>query len=488
MIDTLRIAFLATLCVLVGCGDNQQDADAVVCRPQAPPLPMGADPYEIELPPSCVEEGLGGLPGRWFVTDIYYDHVYGYPRFGGDCDTSFNFQYNAPCDDDPSDGFTCATWSDGTRFVYRAEISTSNGETSDVYEFVACVLPDDTLAIAEGYLGSIYQLVGKRFFLRERTNLGLRLVGSNGLADGGATDIERVGALVAMLGTGVEFVDVSQPSRPTAVGYYPTYYSDIDLIIDDGRTFLVGAEFNQVELIEITSPSTPVLVAQIPIAFAALHVVVENGTPYLYAAGPGTIHKFDMSDPVAPVSVGEFQTATFVNRIFVDSPMIYTSSIGMLNAYDASAGLDAATLWASFPVGNPDEIWSGTIGGREVVLLGEGGGTGTEVGMAFLRVLEGDSSSSRYLQELSRYQSRPEVGIGGFQVVGNLVYLAYRQDGVRVLDLSDPLTPNEIAHFNTFDIDDDAPDTMAGAAEVRVDGDMTYVADFDHGLVILRRD
>ena len=107
-------------------------------------------------------------------------------------------------------------------------------------------------------------------------------------------------------------------------------------------------------------------------------------------------------------------------------------------------------------------------------------------GGAFLRVLDGDPASESFLGELGRYQSRPEVGIHNFELIGDRAYIAYYQDGVRVVDLSDPTRPREVAHYNTWDPETASSGPFSGALGIRVVDGLIYVADSERGLLILR--
>ena len=72
------------------------------------------------------------------------------------------------------------------------------------------------------------------------------------------------------------------------------------------------------------------------------------------------------------------------------------------------------------------------------------------------------------------------------ELVGDKAYIAYYQDGVRVVDLSNPAEPREVAHYNTWDIDNAYGSSFEGALGIRVVDGLIYVADSERGLLILR--
>ena len=90
------------------------------------------------------------------------------------------------------------------------------------------------------------------------------------------------------------------------------------------------------------------------------------------------------------------------------------------------------------------------------------------------------------MKELAIYQTRPEVGIHNFEVHGNLAYIAYYHDGVRIVDLADPTHPREVAHYNNWIEDNAYGGGFEGAVGIRKANGLVYVADLERGLLILR--
>jgi hypothetical protein len=76
-------------------------------------------------------------------------------------------------------------------------------------------------------------------------------------------------------------------------------------------------------------------------------------------------------------------------------------------------------------------------------------------------------------------------------LMGTRLYVAHYQEGVRVLDVSVPETPRQVAHYRTFR--PEAPNSgksfYDGAIGIRVPGDgYIYVVDDSRGLLILREE
>jgi hypothetical protein len=71
---------------------------------------------------------------------------------------------------------------------------------------------------------------------------------------------------------------------------------------------------------------------------------------------------------------------------------------------------------------------------------------------------------------------------------GDRLYIAWYQEGVRVLDVSNPTKPREVAHFNAYRESDPGrtDGVFEGAYGIRVPGDdFVYVVESARGLLIL---
>ena len=320
---------------------------------------------------------------------------------------------------------------------------------------------------------------------------------------------------VARAGAGLRIIDVSDPSDPSEVGFLAPADED------DGERSDVG---------------------QVDVALAE----GEGDARYAYVAFPSGSFVADVSDPEDPIEVGELSGA---QALFVHDDRLYavTGSGASLAIYDISdrqspvalgsyANPDAST-WSIGPQSQPPPadtealydvhadgervyISHGRLGvivldtadpdsperiaafdeegtyarasahvaapGGDVLVMTEeqfGGG---------LRVLGGDPESDEYLAPIADYDTRPEVAPGRIAVAGERVYVAYHQDGLRVLDLGDPESPAEVGHYNTWPGPEDAyGDHFAeGAKDIAVDPerDLVFVADTHRGLAILEPD
>lgn len=483
-------------------GDNDSMTPPEPCEPATDALPtagMYIDPYEPVLPETCVEHGLRDLPGRWFVADPNAFFRFEYPKYEGNCTAGFR-RFGNQDDHDPADGYTFHTWSDGTRYFERTELVFRG--TTFISTYAACMLPDGTLAAA--YLDyddergpRSYAARGQRFGPKDELASGLSLVGELGTADGRrlaglnlVVDGQR--AYLAGLG-GLEIIDVSDPAAPRSVGAYGGSWNDVR-VVNDGTNvvaFLAPYRGEHTEVVDVTDPSEPKLVMQLEYSHSVF-VQDRNGKKELFLATYNeSVPRFDVTAPLTPVREGMAIVPgepSGVHDLFVAGDRIHANNTTQgLVVFDVSDGLGNPVELGRFRLAYSHASWAGTIGNRQLILTGDEG-MGTPVGGAHLSILDGDPQSPTFMQELAKYQSRPEVSIHNFEVHGTKAYIAYYQDGVRIVDLSDPTQPREVAHYNTW-VDETAyGSSFEGAVGIRKVGDLIYVADLARGLMIFREE
>jgi hypothetical protein len=124
-----------------------------------------------------------------------------------------------------------------------------------------------------------------------------------------------------------------------------------------------------------------------------------------------------------------------------------------------------------------------SIGGRRVALHGD------EQYGARLHLVDVTEGSPTFATSLGTWMTRPEVSIHNVMALGSLGIIAYYHDGIRVVDLSDPTRPRQVAWFNTWRGPTQGGESFFEAA-VGVDVDpvtrRVYVADSVRGLIILQ--
>lgn len=506
---------LAFLLPLAACGDDPEPEHA--CQvPASPALPTEGeltDPADLPLPASCVPGGLADLPGRWFVSDLTQTFSFGYPRFDGSCAEGFRSSLSRTLDDDPSDGRSFHTWSDGTVYFERFYFSfplEDGGRYDIVRASAVCMLPDGTLATASASHDPDNQFrfgtgTGERFALKDEPARGFERLGSLAAS---SPDRRIIGYQVVVDGDhayvvgpeGLDIIDVTDPTQPVARGHLGGTTDMLDGMNDvrvvrgaNGRVIAFGSALSgdATYVIDVTDPAAPVYLADIPEFSHSVQVRVDGERTLLYLATyTASVPVYDITDPTQPIRLGAPTVAdgddAGIHDLTVDGDRIYVNNTtdGVI-AIDVSAGLDVEPVELyRIPTTYSHASWVATIGERRVLLHGDEGMT--PEGGAFLRIIDDTPGSPTFGQLIGRYQSRRQVGIHNIQVVGTKVYLSYYQDGIRVLDIADPTQPREIAHYNTWNAETARGSAFEGAVGVRFHEGLVYVADTDEGLIILR--
>ncbi len=489
------------LALATGCGDNLHDP-AETCEPTPlAPLTQGpfADPLALPLPEDCVEGGLRELPGRWFVRAPDELFEFEYPLYDGSCKTGFRRVSWAEDDLDVSDGISFQSWSDGTRFYARSYFlfPTPMGAFEYAEVSAVCMLPDGTLAGVSGVFDTdrgerLSTTIGTRFEPKDTGARGLELVGELGALMITAYNVAVDGTHAYVVGpTGLDAIDVADPSQPMIVGHVDGDFNDVKLVRGAGKVVAYTAPSSSRELtgiVDVTVPGAPIFIGRVP--EYSHSVFVTASPPRLYLATyTATVPVYDLALPLTPVRLGGVPIIgtvdTGIHDIHVQGNVIYADKTtdGVV-AVDVTTGLTTPVELGRLMTSYSHATWAGTAGGRQIIIHGDEGMT--PEGGAFLRVLDADRASPTFMKEIGRYQSRAEVGIHNMQLVGDRAYIAYYQDGVRVLDLSDPTQPREIAHYNTWDNATASGLPFEGALGITVVNDLIYVADSLRGLIILR--
>lgn len=496
------------LSLLAACGDNRapdEDVDATGaprCAPPEKPLPEGPLTAVETYLPDCVADGLAALPGRWFVRDPDNNFIYEYPGFEGTCEGGFH-QLGTPAEDiaDPMGGFPrFYTWSDGTRFYNRSYFRFMSFEFASAR--VACLRPDGDLAYAQVRFDSdqgdvVFPMEGGHFAPKDEPAVGLTLAGELPTRPDGtpieAYNLVLLDDLAYIAGPwGLDIVDVANPATPTHVGYLDGFYNDVKVVRGAGRTvaFMSSLVDENTVGIDVTDPAAPVIATEAPEFSHSVFVREDGPRTLLYLATyTHEVPVYDVTRPLQPARLGAVPVtgdSDGVHDLFAgDDDMLYVNfTTGGFVALDVAGGLDAPVERGRIPTPYSHASWAATVNGRRLVIHGDEGMTPD--GGALLRILDGDPASPTFLQELSRYRTRPEVGIHNILIAGNKAYIAYYHDGVRVVDLTDPTRPVEVAHYNTWDAELSPGAPFEGALGLRYRDGLIYVADNLRGLLILR--
>ncbi len=219
-------------------------------------------------------------------------------------------------------------------------------------------------------------------------------------------------------------------------------------------------------------------------------VFVDGGRAYLANSDLG-LEIWDLTDPVAPVVLGMFvhpygSGFTYLHDLFVAGDRAY------LNFWDQGMAIvDVSDPEQPVLVGEFDDYgehtshssWVTEVGARKIAVHGD------EQFGAHVNIVDVTEGSDAFATSIGQWQTRPEVSVHNVMAAGSRALIAHYQDGVRVLDLSDPTAPVEVAHYQTWPGYDRAYGYSFFEGVLGVDWDLArgrvYVADSHRGLLVL---
>ena len=308
---------------------------------------------------------------------------------------------------------------------------------------------------------------------------------------------------------GLRIIDLADPAHPADLGHlapaFPAseYYNDVKVVeTADGAVYaLLASNGRGVVVADVTDPTAPVEVTSFPappVSGGGVNVhtlFVEGDRVYLANLDVGGIEIYDIADPTRPVPLGAYvypdagALGGFVHDLFVQDGVAYLNywSVGFV-VVDAADPAHPALLgvFDDYPRRTSHSNWVTEAGGRRIAIHGD------EDFDAHVRIIDVDPDSPTVFTEIGSYQTRPQVSVHNIMATGGLALVTYYQDGLRVLDLADPTSPVEIAHFATW------PGAASGyggsfyEAAIGVDydaeRDLILVADTHRGLLVLTLD
>jgi hypothetical protein len=260
-----------------------------------------------------------------------------------------------------------------------------------------------------------------------------------------------------------------------------------------GNALYVASASSGVVVFDISNPASPRLLKSVPSGQGQLdvHTVFVEGER-LYAMAPNPSPQtliFDIRNATEPVLLGEYSEPGATTDPAVGFPHDALAFEGMLYINHWSSGYLMVDV--SDPA-NPKKVGSytypyatshanavGKFGGRRIAF--EGG----ESWGAHLRVL--DVTDPVHPARIGEYKLEASASIHNMVLKGERLYIAHYHHGVRVLDVSVPEKPKEVAYYNTFRETDPGrgESFYEGAIGMRVPGDgYVYVVDTSRGLLV----
>jgi hypothetical protein len=257
---------------------------------------------------------------------------------------------------------------------------------------------------------------------------------------------------------------------------------------------------NGIVVLDLADPAHPTVIAELTDELTAgIHNVWIMGD-VVYAVNDGTsaMNIIDMSDPADPRNVGRWEvrpgeTDKSLHDVWAEDGYAYLSywDDGLV-ILDVGAGTHGGTPFEpafvssiSYPQGNTHVAWRD----RDYVFLGDE--IGTSDGMrGYIHVI--DVSDIENPREVAKYDL-PEAGAHNVWVEDEVLYIAYYQGGLRIVDVSGTLRGDlyrqgrEIGFFRTnADVGEALVPNSPQAWGPQVHKGHLFVSDMYSGLWVVR--
>ena len=323
---------------------------------------------------------------------------------------------------------------------------------------------------------------------------GLALVGEAKVPVGIPVNVNVANgyAYVSSLNGGLTIFDVHDPAHPTKV----TQVADAADAWTDakvrGNTLFVASAASGLRVYDLSNPTMPAYVGSAPSDKVQVHSITLSGDR-LYATSPSPnaeVLTFNIENPRLPVLLSRFK-ATGAGQDATSWPYDVTASGNRLYISHYGIGLviaDVTDPTKPKQLGNFQWVYNSNqssqpiqVGEKTYVFAGDENWDG------HIRVL--DVTDLTKIAKVVDVVGREEVSLHKMELVGTKLYVSYYQDGVRVFDVSNPLSPVQTAYFNTWrESDPGRGDSFYdGASGLQVPGDgYIYVTESSRGLMIFR--
>ncbi len=259
-------------------------------------------------------------------------------------------------------------------------------------------------------------------------------------------------ALLCLRDHGLSIIDVTD-AEPVEVGFVPSINpggSDSkDVKVYGDYAYLVN-EREPIQIIDLSDPTNPQDVGEIDLTPVAggngAHNAYVDGD-YLYVVGDhgvGGLLIYHLLDPTAPNFVGRFEPF-YYHDVYVRNdtayvPGIYGDGVDIL---DVSVKTQPSLIARfNYPGSGAHNVWTTEDGDYLYV--------GDEIGSSGNHIRVFDARDLDNIDLVATYIANPQAVTHNHYVKGDYLYVGYYTEGVRVLDISNPADPQEVAYYDTY--------------------------------------
>ncbi len=265
-------------------------------------------------------------------------------------------------------------------------------------------------------------------------------------------------AFVADGASGLQVIDVTDPTGPDSAGTYDTPGLAHGVAIN-GVYAYVADRVAGIQVVDISDPANPAHAGDCSTPGSAYAVAVSGDYLYVadYASG---LRVIDIGDPTSPASAGSCATPGYAFGVAVSGDYAYVA--------DGNSGLLVVDI--SDPT-NPDSAGNFAVPGNARCVAISGDYAYVTAANTGIQVVDiSDPTNPTYA---GSYDTPGTAD--GISISGDWLYVADRASGLQVLDVTDPTDPTPAGSL----------DTPGQAKAVAIAGDYAFVADEGSGLQVI---
>jgi len=246
---------------------------------------------------------------------------------------------------------------------------------------------------------------------------------------------------------GTVILDIStNPSNPVETGYI-TGDGSIwrDLKTHGDYLYVTNESGGGLDIIDLTDPWNPYLAGQFSETFSTAHnLYIADGYAYIVGAndGSGGIRILDLADPVNPVEVGSWET-TYIHDLYVKNDTVYACAIytGDLFILDVSDKANIQIIAViDYDTYGCHAVWA-TDDLKFIITADEKSGGHVKIW---------DANDYNNINLASEFELGNGKSVHNIFVRDDKMFLSYYVFGTRVVDISDPYNPVEVAYFDNY--------------------------------------
>ncbi len=279
----------------------------------------------------------------------------------------------------------------------------------------------------------------------------------------------------------LEIVDISDVSPPVEIGRYESLENAGSITVISGTHAYVVDDEDSVRVIDVSNPPSPTArgVYRPPEGLVSDVDVAPDDTYAYVAAGDG-LHVVDVSNPISPTEVALHATPDRAKAVAVSGGYVYVSdSDRYLRVIDVSNPLSPTETGACFMIRGADRL---VVSGTHAYAA---------AGYSLYIVDVSDPASPTEIGAFYPQNGSPDpvYDVAVFKLSGKTYAYLVSKRGLWVVDVSNPITPTEVSFYEIYGSAKSV--TVApGVGALADPGDpaghtYAYVADQDQGLRVI---